>query len=272
MFRFILISCTIIFANLSLYAQTYYTGWDNTAELNGWTQIKKGDNGTYEWDFDNSTFKSPDSCLAHYYPVGGSIPTDNWFVSPVFDFFGGGQIDTLWKNYNGFGTPMMGDSLALYLLSGSSEPDLATKTIIYNFADSTYSADNVWRKDSLITIPATTGDSYLAFRYYTTNNWLDVKFDNLYVTYTPSSSGLNDLSVANEMMIYPNPANELLNFSIKSNEKVNSISVMDISGKEVLKVDNSSTSFNVSMLKEGSYFLQIRTTEKVYTKKFMKVK
>jgi hypothetical protein len=225
--------------------------------------------GFYEWTFDNTSSVSPSSSLAHFYPVGGSVPTDDWYISPVFDFFGGGQIDTLWNNYSGFGTPMAGDSIALFLLAGSADPYLATKTILFSFTDSTYNADGIWRKDSNITIPATTGNSYLAFRYYTTNNWLDVKFDNLHVSYTPSGSAINESSNSSALNIYPNPCTDVLNYSLDLvSEQIKSISVIDITGKVVLMNANSKTSLDVSGLERGHYFIKIVTESDILTKSF----
>ncbi len=266
-----LLIISFLLVQSQLNAQSYYTGWDNTTETNGWIQFNKGDvSHPYEWEFDNSTFKSPDNSLVHYYPVGGTIPTDNWFISPVFDFYGGGQIDTLWKNYSGFGIPVLGDSIALYLLNGSTDPDLATKTLLYNFTDSTYIGDAIWSKDSNITIPPTSGNSYLAFRYYTTNNWLDVKFDNLYLTYTGGSSQITEFDNFAEVLIYPNPTKDYISFNFKtiSTDKIKSIHILDSSGRTILSYENYTPNVNIMNLNNGKYFVKIETTTTTLTRSF----
>ena len=243
----------------SVTAQTeYFTGWDKASENAGWSQTQKGVTGFYDWEKIASTSVSPDSCLAHYYPVGGSMPTDNWFISPVFDFSAGGWIDTLWNNYNGFGTPMAGDTIVLYLLNGSSDPDLATKTVLYSFTDSTYMADGVWRELLMIPVGTFAGDSYLAFRYYTTNNWLDVKFDNLKVT-SFSNVGLSELS--NEIQIYPNPSNSIINIQIDNSLKsqLSSIIIYDMLGNKIEDLDLNLNSVDLSNYSSGTYIIHFTT-------------
>lgn len=265
-----LIICALILVQTSIAQTTYYTGWDNASESSGWTQIKKGDTGFYEWVKDGSTSVSPDSCLAHYYPVGGSVPTDDWFVSPVFDFSAGGWIDTLWHNYSGFGTPMAGDTIVLYLLNGSSDPDLATKTVLYSFTDSTYNADNTWYENLMIPVGTYAGNSYLAFRYYTTNNWLDVKFDNLHVT-SFSTASINDIDFADAIAIYPNPAHNSVNFDLSPefrNDLV-SISIYDNSGRKIKEVNVNDNNIDLSSLDAGSYFIHFNSSHKNIVRKLV---
>lgn len=257
--------------SLGAMAQTeYYTGWDNPTENAGWTQIKKGDTGPYEWELDATSSVSPDSCIAHYYPVGGSVPTDDWFVSPVFDFSAGGWIDTLWHNYNGFGTPMAGDTIVLYLLNGSSDPDLATKTALYSFTDSTYNADNTWYELLMIPVGTFAGDSYLAFRYYTTNNWLDVKFDNLKVT-AFSTAGVSTNLLTTSIDIYPNPANTEVTFTISGELRsdLTSIKILNSLGQIVEQLSVNTNKIDLSAYESGIYFLELSTNTARFTERFI---
>lgn len=266
---FLLITALIL-VQTSFAQTTYYTGWDNTSESAGWTQIKKGDTGFYEWVKDGSTSVSPDSCLAHYYPVGGSVATDDWYVSPVFDFSAGGWIDTLWHNYNGFGTPMAGDTIVLYLLNGSSDPDLATKTVLYSFSDSTYNPDNTWYEELMIPVGTHAGNSYLAFRYYTTNNWLDVKFDNLFVT-SFSNASINDIDFADDIAIYPNPTSKTANIDLmpKFRNDLISINIYDNSGRKIKEVNINENSIDVSSFHAGSYFIHFNSLSKNIVRKLV---
>lgn len=267
----LLLSISILFSILSTFAQNeYYTGWDNTSENAGWTLMQKGDVGLYHWETDISTSVSPDSCLAHYYPVGGTVPTDNWFISPAFDFSAGGWIDTLWHNYSGFGTPMPGDSIVLYLLNGSSDPDIATKTVLYSFSDSTYTPDNTWYENLMIPVGTHAGSSYLAFRYYTTNNWLDVKFDNLFVT-SFSTASLKENVKDEQIKIYPNPANQFVNIDISNDfsNELESITVFDNTGSMVREIETNQKSIDVSQFESGIYFLHFTTEQKQIVQKLI---
>ncbi|SFT41569.1 Por secretion system C-terminal sorting domain-containing protein [Lishizhenia tianjinensis] len=267
----ILLAISILVSILAAKAQNvYYTGWDNAAENAGWTQIQKGDIGLYQWDKDASTSVSPDSCLAHYYPVGGTVPTDNWFISPVFDFSAGGWIDTLWHNFSGFGTPMTGDSIVLYLLNGSADPDLATKTVLYNFSDSTYTPDNTWYEHLMIPVGTHPGNSYLALKYYTTNNWLDVKFDNLFVT-SLSTASIGENIKNEQIKVHPNPATNLVHIDIPTdlyNEMI-SISIYDNCGSLVQEIEVDQKSIDVSQLEAGLYFIKLLSDEQEITKQLI---
>jgi len=159
---------------------TYYCGFDSPAERTGWTQFRKSGLAGTGWSLEQNAYTTP-TCLAHYYPVGSSAPTNDWYVSPAFNLGAGGKIDSVRFNFSGFGTPGTSDTICIKLLSGSNNPGQATKiTKLIEFTGADYVNDGAWRVKTNITIPPSAGNSYIAFQYYTTNsNWLDVKFDNL---------------------------------------------------------------------------------------------
>ena len=196
-------------------AQSYTTGFDNATQQAGWQEFKKGTIlQTEHWNYQNAqAFSAPD-CLVHLYPVGGTEPTDNWFVSPAFSIEEGGMLDSLRYAFSGFGTPQSGDTVFIYLLNGNADPALATtSSILYQFSGANYANDNTWRLLAPITLPAQTGNSYIAFRYKTIVNWLDVRFDNLALS-GASFAGIDDQQLA-AMNIYPNPANNELNLTFQ---------------------------------------------------------
>ncbi len=213
-----LASLGLAFACPSLTAQTtfpYFTDFDDANAQDGWIEHRKGATGFDRWDFSTfQPFSSPNA-LTHFYPVGGTQLTVDWFVSPAFDFSIGGNIDSLRYAFGGFGTVMPGDTVALYLLGGAQDPDSATNvTLLYDFRDTVYQNDNVWRKLTDVNIPATSGMAYLAFKYVTTNNWLDVRFDNLALS--GNGIGVPDPSEAEfQISLFPNPAGDYV--SLKGN-------------------------------------------------------
>jgi len=211
-----------------IYAQTplpYQSGFDTMGEKMGWTQYEIGvDDDSYLWSYESFMFFSSPECLTHYYPVGGTQQTDDWFVSPLFDFSNGGTIDSLRYAFSGFGTPMAGDTIAIYLLNGSDDPTVATATMLYSFTDSTYMNDNVWRKIENVTIPAASGQSYIAFRYTTTVNWLDVRLDNLGIS--GNGIDLNNLkSNKPDIELFPNPAHDQLQLKISGSLKSSELQI-----------------------------------------------
>jgi choice-of-anchor B domain-containing protein len=79
----------------------------------------------------------------------------------------------------------------------------------------------------------------------------------------------DDVSFENGLSIYPNPASEIVNINSSSRD-INTVSLIDISGKLVYQVSNLktlSTSVDVSMLANGIYFVTINNS---VTKKIIK--
>ena len=227
--------------------------FDPTTPPMGWQLIRKGDpNPFYMWDI--SSINGYDgNYLFHNYPVGGSAATDDWYVSPPFSFASGGKLDSVRHFFSGFGIPQAGDTVAIYLLQGSSDPALATKTLIHDFRGTNYTADATWNKTSNIVIPATPGTSYLAFRYYTVANWLDVKFDNVGL----SGNGVN--SVANlyngaDFTIAPNPMTN--KFTIKTATSFVWLKLYDAQGR-VVRSEHFESVVDISALPSGAYFLEL---------------
>lgn len=241
-------------AKNSLQAQDYFTGFDTPDEQAGWQLFQKGvQNNTYAWEFSLGTFTAP-NCLAHYYPVGGTMVLDDWMVSPAFDFSQGGSIDSLWYHFTGFGTPMAGDTIAIYVLNGNADPDLATsKQMLIDYTVD-YVSENLWKKDSNITISGNLpGNSYLAFRYTTVVNWLDVKFDNIFVSAT-STAGLSSQSPPKSLTVFPNPSNGQLNIQLTGQDWP-TVEVYSILGQRLFSFDEPQGQLNIE-LDPGTYFVR----------------
>lgn len=198
----ILVTFSTLKAQLTL---PYVTGFDNVTEQTNWVEYRKGFISQFEeWGYENSLAYSAPNCLIHYYPVGGTIAQDDWFVSPNFDITNGGTLDSLRYHFGGFGMPQAGDTVSVYLLNGSPDPDLATSTsVLVQFTGANYQNDNTWRLLSPIVLPAQVGNSYIAFRYKTINNWLDVRFDNVGISRV-SGVGIGE-TTTQTIHVYPNP-------------------------------------------------------------------
>lgn len=233
----------------------YYTGFDNTIEKAGWTEFRKGDNGPSKWTFDTNSSLSSPTRLMHDYPVGGTVVTDDWFVSPPFSFMYGGKIDSLYSSFTGFGMPNSGDTIAIYVLRGNSDPSLASsKTLLLDYKTA-YINDNTWRDTFSIPIPASPSTTFIAFRYKTINNWLDVSFDNLRLKSNAASSidpmGYN----VSDVQLYPNPCSDgILNFKkgVFNAKHPVDIRFYSIIGQEVCHIQPESSSFHLN-LNNGIY-------------------
>jgi hypothetical protein len=234
---YMLFAAVLVSSALQAQVPVYSTGFDNATQQDGWQQYRQGAaDPFYDWNFQSSQAYSAPTCLMHNYPVGGSAATDDWFVSPSFAIPTGGMLDSLRYAFSGFGLPAAGDTVFLYLLNGSPDPDLATKTILYEFSGPDYQNDNTWRLLEPVMLPAQSGNSYFAFRYRTVNNWLDVRFDNLAISRN-SAAGLNEQE-AGTVRLFPNPAAESLQLQAGSAWTANGmmeLEICDAAGKRVLQ-------------------------------------
>ena len=82
-----------------------------------------------------------------------------------------------------------------------------------------------------------------------------------------NTAGLND-NEFNDVKMYPNPANDLLNFDTNSSENID-VQIFDILGKSVLRLEKVINSINISELKSGIYFVQITIGAEKTTKKLI---
>lgn len=193
------------FLNAQL-SMPYVTGFDNASEQSGWEQFRKGTISQFEkWSYASTQPFSPPTYIAHNYPVGGTQVMDDWFVSPAFNIAAGGTLDSVRYAFSGFGTPQTADTICIYLLNGAKDPALATSAeILYQFTGSNYPSDNTWRVLAPVPLTPRPGTCYLAFRYKTINNWLDVRFDNVGISRV-SLTGIDEQAIS-AVEVSPNPA------------------------------------------------------------------
>lgn len=73
------------------------------------------------------------------------------------------------------------------------------------------------------------------------------------------------------VLVYPNPAHNLVNISIKNNAQLLNVSLFDITGKQLEEpqVENNSITHNISHLRQGHYFYSIKTTNGVVIKRLV---
>lgn len=104
-------------------------------------------------------------------------------------------------------------------------------------------------------------------------NFANIYFDsnpaittNTFTTEFVSTLANSSFDTSN-FMIYPNPANEIIQVNLKNtNEKLESIQINDVLGKTIYKVDKLNTnsqSVEISNLSKGLYFVEITTQSKL---------
>ena len=92
--------------------------------------------------------------------------------------------------------------------------------------------------------------------------------DDVSISVDPLAS-INELSGADLISIFPNPATDRLTIANKGNT-IDEVRIVDVTGKLQASLSGSTKNVDVSYLSEGIYFIQLLTGEGVVTKKFVK--
>ncbi len=113
----------------------------------------------------------------------------------------------------------------------------------------------------------------------TSVNWsfLNIYNDKLYMnansggqTYTisPNSTYTNFEPNIKSPIIYPNPCTNVLNFKVE--EDVESVEILDLTGRIVINVTSLNNSIDVSALPNGVYLARFKSDKEIITSKFIK--
>ncbi|WP_431608908.1 T9SS type A sorting domain-containing protein [Chryseobacterium sp. 'Rf worker isolate 10'] len=92
--------------------------------------------------------------------------------------------------------------------------------------------------------------------------------DNMKITKLGGALAVNETPKAQTFKISPNPAVDQLN--IKSDEKINLISIFDAKGSLVRNIAEPGKNLNISDLNSGNYIIRIKTDKSEYTQKIIK--
>ena len=95
--------------------------------------------------------------------------------------------------------------------------------------------------------------------------------------FSQAAAGLNtELSSNNNFMVFPNPANDILNLSLTSTQEDNySFSILNQLGETIsngqLDFNSKRThALNIENLSNGVYFIQVKNAKSAQTIKFIK--
>jgi hypothetical protein len=93
--------------------------------------------------------------------------------------------------------------------------------------------------------------------------------ESIYDCYTPLYTGLEENETQNNILLYPNPAKEML--YINTSIPIKQMTICNLLGQEIQKYNNleKTSSIDISGLKEGVYFVKIYTEKVVYATKII---
>jgi hypothetical protein len=87
---------------------------------------------------------------------------------------------------------------------------------------------------------------------------------------TTSSIGVKEIyKEAIDLSVFPNPANNKINFKINQNDVIKTSTITDITGKVVYSSKENTTSADISGLNNGVYFIVVNTQAYTYRSKFV---
>lgn len=94
------------------------------------------------------------------------------------------------------------------------------------------------------------------------------------VSRTPSS-GIDDVSISENLSVFPNPASDFVNIKVENTTNIQGIEIIDIVGKQVDKIDNPKFDNNyftvpITKLQPGTYTMLIQTENEIWQHKFIK--
>jgi hypothetical protein len=88
---------------------------------------------------------------------------------------------------------------------------------------------------------------------------------------TPNTLSTVTNTLADGFQLFPNPATNFVTIKTDNKDEIETITIVNITGQEVLKTNKNTTSLSVTSLPSGLYFMAIETESgKTTTKKFVK--
>ena len=218
----------------------YHTDFDSDNDC--WTVIDA--NG------DGSTFLfSPEQAFA-YYIYSASNDADDWLISPPFNFSGSyhGSVD-----YAAFSASYP-ERFQIFLIDASNNTTPLTGEIDVTDEDYTTQGFN---------LPSLNGTYRIGLHAISDADEYALLFTNFNIM-----NGVGVEEFTNEAIIFPNPANNVLN--INANSNINRVEVFNMMGQMVgsYTVNDVNTQINTTNFSNGVYMVKIDTENGMVTKKF----
>ena len=79
-----------------------------------------------------------------------------------------------------------------------------------------------------------------------------------------------DEHIINKLILYPNPANSILNVQTNNNDSINKIQITDLTGKIIVRQSENTNQVNIENFASGMYIIEAFNGEGKFMSKFMK--
>jgi uncharacterized delta-60 repeat protein len=147
--------------------------------------------------------------------------------------------------------------------NGSLDPSFIFGDTSTSNAFPSYPPDNIQIRDNGVILVS---GRFLSYFNYPSSGLLGIRGNSILSNVSFEGNYYNNIT------LFPNPLNNILNFSYNDSDKVSEILVYDLTGQLVLKsVKIEDNSLNVSDLSKGIYIVKIKTSDnKTFTKKVIK--
>lgn len=231
-----------------------------TAIPAGWAVINNGDPEGWEITTDASNAQSADNYATIHW---GSNAHDDYLITKAINvqagisdrisFYVKSDLDFYAEDYNVLlsTTDQTAGSFTTTLQATQKAPDTWTKVIL---SLSAYVGQTVY-----VAVHATDTDQFYLFA------------DTFVVDSAPNLSVAGSGVKKDQMQIYPNPFSDTVNISDISN--VRSISIIDVSGRQVKTIENPTSSMQLGELNLGTYLLKVTMKDgSIHTSKIIKNK
>lgn len=182
-------------------------------------------------------------------PAGGVSANNDWLISPPVTLGSSSNVLTLWVKAL---SPAYNESYKIGVYVGNGTPtSSANFTIISSPATSIATYAN-WQQVTR-SLDAYAGQTVrIGIQYVSADKYM-LMVDDVKITASGTLATNEASAKSKSLSIYPNPAKGEVN--IKTDKKIKSSSVLDISGRTVLS--STTQKVDVSSLAKGVYMLQV---------------
>lgn len=196
-----------------------------------------------------------------------ALTPDNYLLTPVFLLDASASTITFKMKVGSTSTLFFAENFAVYVYD-ENDP-LTDPALIYEELLTSGGPDTA--KDIIASVPASFAGKTIGFsiRHYNCTNQDRLLIDDFEVSYTTTlATEENQLAI---LGVYPNPVKDVIN--IKTNETVNTITITNQLGQQVMTIDSfnkTNKRFDLSSLKKGLYFLSVHLENKRQSFKIIK--